>query len=140
MTGLDPEQAPATHTSVCVHAFPSLHDVPSGFGAWTQAPVEGLQLPASAQAVSPQATGDPAQAPDWHTSPVVHKLPSLQADPFATGTVEQDPSAGLQTPVVQGPAPGQAFGFCPWHTPDWHVSVCVQAFPSLHPVPFASGA
>jgi len=29
-------------------------------------------------------------------------------------------------------------GFAPVHVPLWHVSVCVQALPSLHVVPFAA--
>jgi hypothetical protein len=29
-------------------------------------------------------------------------------------------------------------GFDPEHVPDWHVSVCVQALPSLHAVPFGA--
>ena len=28
-------------------------------------------------------------------------------------------------------------GFVPVQVPFWHVSLCVQAFPSLHTVPFA---
>jgi hypothetical protein len=30
-------------------------------------------------------------------------------------------------------------GFVPVHVPPWQVSVCVQALPSLHAVPFAAG-
>jgi hypothetical protein len=29
-------------------------------------------------------------------------------------------------------------GFDPEHVPDWHVSVCVQALPSLQAVPFGA--
>jgi hypothetical protein len=32
----------------------------------------------------------------------------------------------------------QTTGFDPVHVPDWHVSVCVQPFPSLHEVPFGA--
>jgi len=32
----------------------------------------------------------------------------------------------------------QVFGFPPVQTPAWQVSVCVQALPSLQPVPFAT--
>jgi hypothetical protein len=32
----------------------------------------------------------------------------------------------------------QTTGFEPTHTPDWHVSVCVQALPSLQVVPFVA--
>ena len=44
VTGL-PVHAPATQVSPCVQGLPSLHDVPSGFGALLQAPVVGSQLP-----------------------------------------------------------------------------------------------
>ena len=33
----------------------------------------------------------------------------------------------------------QTTGFVPTHAPDWHVSVCVQASPSLQAVPSAFG-
>src|SRR5258706_13297540 len=64
---------PARHMSTFVHALPSLHIVPSGFGALEQAPVVGSQTPAVWQA-SPaeQTTGVPAvQTPARQTSPVV---------------------------------------------------------------------
>ena len=31
------------------------------------------------------------------------------------------------------------FGLPPTQVPDWHVSVCVHALPSLHTVPFGTG-
>ena len=49
-------------------------------------------------------------------------------------------------PVLQLPATWQASeaahttGFPPVHVPDWHVSVCVQAFPSEQLVPFGDAA
>jgi hypothetical protein len=46
-TGFDPVQAPAWHVSVCVHALPSLHDVPSAFAGFTQAPVAWSHVPAA---------------------------------------------------------------------------------------------
>jgi hypothetical protein len=45
--GLAPVQAPATHVSVCVQAFPSLHVVPSGRAGFEQTPVAGLHAPAA---------------------------------------------------------------------------------------------
>jgi hypothetical protein len=42
-------------------------------------------------------------------------------------------------PVWHCPGALQVFGLLPWQTPEWHVSVCVQAFPSLQAVPFATG-
>ena len=77
---------PLRHVSVCVHALPSLHDVPSLLVGFEQTPVVWLQLPAV-----------------WHWS-----------------------------------LPVQVFGLPPVQTPDWQVSVCVQALPSLHDVPLLS--
>jgi hypothetical protein len=45
VTGLAPVQAPAWHVSVCVHAFPSLHEEPSDFAGLEHAPVAVLQVP-----------------------------------------------------------------------------------------------
>jgi hypothetical protein len=39
----------------------------------------------------------PVQTPAWHVSPCVHALLSLHAVPFAFGTFEQTPVAGLHT-------------------------------------------
>jgi hypothetical protein len=48
----------------------------------------------------------------------------------------QPPVAGLQTPaVLHWVAPPHVTGLLPVHTPAWQVSVCVQAFWSLHCVP-----
>ena len=45
VTGFDPMQAPATHESVCVQAFPSLQAVPSVFAGFEQVPFAGSQVP-----------------------------------------------------------------------------------------------
>lgn len=65
-------------------------------------------------------------------------LPSLQAVPFASVGFEQVPFEGLQVPAEwHWSSDVQVTGFEPVQTPAWHESVCVQAFPSLHAVPFA---
>jgi hypothetical protein len=46
-TGLLPAHAPAWQVSVCVHAFPSLHRLPSGFAGLEHCPVPGSQVPMS---------------------------------------------------------------------------------------------
>jgi hypothetical protein len=46
-TGLPPTHVPLMHASFCVHAFPSLHDVPSGAFGFEHTPVTELQVPAT---------------------------------------------------------------------------------------------
>jgi hypothetical protein len=70
-------------------------------------------------------------------SVTVHAFPSLQLAPFVFAGFEQVPVVTSQVPaswhwsdavhVLAVPA---------WHVPNWHVSVTVHAFPSLHGVPF----
>jgi hypothetical protein len=51
---------------------------------------------------------------------------------------EQTPVLGLHVPAVwHWSGLGQTVGVPAEHTPAWQVSVVVQAFPSLHVVPFA---
>jgi hypothetical protein len=102
ITGLAPMQVPAWHVSVCVHALPSLHALPSGETVVEQAPVEGLQKPASWH-WSPAAhtTGlAPVQVPAWHVSVCVHALPSLHDVPLAATGFEQTPVPGLHVPAT----------------------------------------
>jgi hypothetical protein len=54
-TGLLPVQTPAWQLSVCVQALPSLQVSSFGFAGFEQAPLDGLQVPAS-----------------WHWSDAVH--------------------------------------------------------------------
>ena len=66
-------------------------------------------------------------------------LPSLQVVPFAAAGLEHCPVAGLQVPATwHWSAAVHVTGFDPAQLPLWHVSVCVQAFPSLHAVPFVA--
>src|SRR5438876_200527 len=55
VAGLPPVHTPASHVSVCVHALPSLHDVPSVLAGFEQTPVPVLQTPTA-----------------WHWSLAVH--------------------------------------------------------------------
>ena len=142
-TGVDPVHTPDWQESLCVQAFPSLHAVPFGRAGLEQTPLEGLQLPAAWQA-SPatQVTGlDPVHAPLWHVSVWVHAFPSLHVVPFAAAGFEHAPVAGLQVPATwHVSSAAQVTGSDPVHAPLWHVSLCVQALPSLQFVPLgASG-
>jgi hypothetical protein len=78
--------------------------------------------------------------PDWQASVCVQAFPSVQLVPLALGGFEQIPVEVLQTPTSwHWSRAVQTTGVLPVHTPDWQLSVCVQAFPSLQLVPFVLG-
>src|SRR5213083_2475679 len=136
--GLAPTQAPAWQVSVCVQAFPSSHDAPSSLAGLLQAPVAGLQVPAAWHwSVAVHTRGfPPTQAPASQVSVCVQGLPSSHGAPLSLGGLVQPPDAGLQTPPVwHWSVAVHTTGFPPTQAPAWQVSVCVQAFPSLHAVP-----
>ena len=138
VTGLAPAHVPAWHVSVCVQKLASLHAVPSVLFGLEQTPVVTAQVPAAwhwSSAV--QVTGlAPVHVPVWHVSVCVQKLASLHAVPFALTGLEQTPVATAQVPAVwHWSSAVQVTGLAPVHVPVWHVSVCVQAFPSLQLVP-----
>jgi hypothetical protein len=79
----------------------------------------------------------PVHTPLWHVSVCVHALPSLHAVPFAFTGFEHAPVDGSHVPAVwHWSLAVHVTGFAPVHAPAWHVSVCVQALPSLHAEPF----
>ena len=82
-------------------------------------------------------TGVPEmQEPTTHESPVVHRLPSSQADPFGLFGFEQLPLEVLHVPTLwHGSLAVHTTGFAPVQTPVWQVSVWVHAFASLQDVP-----
>jgi hypothetical protein len=45
-TGFEPVHVPARQESLCVHALPSLHTVPSAFAGFVHVPVALLHVPA----------------------------------------------------------------------------------------------
>jgi hypothetical protein len=71
-------------------------------------------------------------------SGAVQALPSLHDVPFAFAGFEQTPVAELHVPASwHWSCAVHVTALPPAHVPDWQVSVCVQALPSLHEVPFA---
>jgi hypothetical protein len=119
---------------------PEPQTVPSGAVGLEQVPLEGLQLPAIWHASSGvQVTGfDPVHVPAWQTSVSVQALPSLQDVPLGNAGFEQVPVAELQVPAAwHWSRAVQMTRFDPMHVPDWQVSVCVHALPSLQVVPSA---
>jgi hypothetical protein len=84
-------------------------------------------------------TGVPEQAPAWHVSASVQPLPSVQLAPFGFAGLEQTPVAGAHVPALwHWSLAVHTMELLPVQTPDWQASVKVQAFPSLHPVPFGA--
>jgi hypothetical protein len=66
-------------------------------------------------------------------------LPSLHADPFVLAGFEQAPLTASQVPGSWHWSDAvQVLGVPGLHAPARQVSLCVQAFPSLHVVPLAA--
>jgi hypothetical protein len=140
-TGVPPHTPPA-QLSLVVQALLSLHVVPFPAFGFVHTPVPVLQVPATWHVSSAvHTTGfDPVQTPDWQVSVWVQALLSLQAVPLGFWPlVEQTPVETLQVAAKLHWSPAaQTTGFDPTQTLFWHVSLCVQALPSLHAVPFAA--
>ena len=94
--------APDWHVSVCVQALLSLQLAPFALFGFEQMPVAGAQVPTSWHwSIAVHTTGlAPVQLPDWHVSDVVHRLPSLQAVPFALFGFVQIPVPTLHVPAL----------------------------------------
>ena len=110
----------------------------SAAAGFEQTPVAGLQSrrPWHWSAAAHVTGFDPVHTPAWQVSVCVQALPSLQAVPLAR--------SGSSTPGGRVARPGRVAlvgrragrrGSAPVQTPAWHVSVWVQALPSLHAVP-----
>src|SRR5205823_3398771 len=141
-TGFAPLHAPAWQVSLRVHALPSSHVLPSGLAGLEQAPVAGLQVPASWHwSGAVQRTGAPAlQVPPAQVSPVVHTLPSSQVVPSGLAGLEQTPVAGLHLPASWHWSGGaHRTGVPGAHVPLSQASPVVHASPSSHEVPFGLG-
>ena len=135
-----PVQTPPWHRSPWVQALPSLQAVPSGLFGLVHAPVAGSHVPGSWHCSDDwQMTGfEPVHAPAWHVSLRVQEFPSLHRVPSAFAGLEHVPVAGLHVPAEwQASCAVQLSGLVPRQTPVWHVSVRVQALPSLQDDPLA---
>ena len=135
VTGMPP-QVPFEQTSPVVQRLPSLQLDPFALMGFEQTPP--LHVPAAwhwSSAV--QVIGVPAQAPFVQTSPVVQALPSLHAVPFGWFGFGQTPP--LQVPAAwHWSSAVQVMGVPP-QVPFEQTSPVVQASPSLHAVPLATG-
>ena len=130
---LTPTQNPPWHASFLLHAWPSLHTVPSE--KVLVQPLEMSQaslvqgLPSSHLALLP-----PTHLPPAQPSPTVHALPSVQVP--APGKLAQ-PLMASQESMVHG-LPSPQFTPPPdLHAPLEQLSPLVQALPSLQVPPMA---
>ena len=140
-TGFAPAQAPAWHVSVCVQALPSLQAVPFGLarvGARARRRVAG----ARAWHWSLRRADDGVRAgADARLAGVGLRagVAVVAGGPVGASRVGAGARRGIAGPgdvaLVAGAA--QTTGLAPVHAPAWHVSVCVQALPSLQAVPSA---
>jgi hypothetical protein len=85
-----------------------------------------------------QVTAVPLQTPDWQVSPVVQALPSLHVVPLGAVGFEHIPVAGLHVPARWHESLAVQVTAVPAQTPDWQLSLVVQASPSLHEVPLGA--
>jgi hypothetical protein len=130
-----------SQASVCVQPLPSSHAVPFAAIGFEHAPVAGSHVPATwhASEAAHVTALLPTQAPLSQASVCVQPLPSSHAVPFAAIGFEHAPVDGSQVPATwQASCAAHVTGLLPSQLPLWQVSVCVQASPSLHEVPFAA--
>lgn len=124
-----------------MQALPSVQAVPFAAAGLLHCPFAELQVPATWHwSAAMQTTGlAPTQAPLWHESTVVQRLPSLHAVPFAALGLLQSPLLGSQVPATwHWSDAAQTTGLAPTQAPAWHESTVVQALPSMQAVPFAA--
>jgi hypothetical protein len=130
---------PVTQTPLwqvsAVHLLPFSQPDPSDFAGFVHMPVAESHVPALWHwSLAVHVTGVPLHVPLWHTSPVVQLLPSLHV---AALFVCMQPFARSQLSSVHGLLSLQEMALleqAPFmHVPvaTWHMSVTVQALPSL---------
>lgn len=134
-----PVQTPTWQDSVTVQESLSLQTAPSLFAGLEHMPVPMLHVPASWHWSSGvHTTGAPLMhAPFWQASPTVQAFRSLHDVASGLFPNEHVPLAGLHVPPVWHWLGVHVTGLAPVQVPPWHVSVIVQALPSLHIVPSA---
>src|SRR6185503_15288536 len=87
-----------------------------------------------------QMSAERVQTPAWQDSAKVQALPSSQGVPSAAAGFEHTPVPMSQIPATwHWSSAVQTTGAPLVQGPDWQLSLCVQAFPSLQAVPSAAG-
>jgi hypothetical protein len=130
-------QVPLWHVSAPLQTLPSVHDVPLATLLAVH-PVAGLQLSVVQGLPSLHVSGVPAvQAPLWHVSAPLQRLPSGHAVPLVT-LLWVHPVLALQPSVVQAFESLQLSGVPAVHTPVWQVSSPLQTVASAQDEPLAT--
>jgi hypothetical protein len=94
-----PEQIPFVHVSLVVQYLPSLQELPSFAGVFTQ-PWMGSHLPTLQESFKDaQLTGVPVQAPSWHVVDVEHLSGGVHGSPSFAGVMLHTPA--LHVAVAQ---------------------------------------
>jgi hypothetical protein len=138
-----PTQPPAVHVSepAKTQRLPSEHAVPSGAAGFEQVPLRGSHVPATWQTPgAPHVVVAPAvHVPATQVSFVSQALTSLHDVPSVAGGFEHWPVDVSHVPATWHWSEAvHVTGLAPVQMPLWQLSVWVQAFPSLHDVPFAA--
>jgi len=105
------------------------HVSPTTIGRGGSVEAEHTPVPGLHVCPTGHDTAVPPHVPPPHTSPVVHRLPSLHDAVLLEWT---HPVPVLHESFVHGLESSQFGAAPPTHAPPAHVSVVVQAFPSLH--------
>jgi hypothetical protein len=130
---------PAWQESVWVQALLSVQGSPSILAVSEHDPFAGLHVAMWHWSEAVHITGfAPTQAPIWQESVWVQALLSVQGSPFILTVFEHVPFAGLHVAMWHWSEAVHVTGFAPTQAPIWQESVCVHAFPSLQPKPFAA--
>src|SRR6185436_9478139 len=107
---------------------------------WTFVVQSSSTVPSQSSSRALQMSAERVQTPAWQDSAKVQALPSSQGVPSAAAGFEHTPVPMSQIPATwHWSSAVQTTGAPLEQVPDWQVSVCVQAFPSLQEVPSAAG-
>ena len=139
VTGLEPVQLPAAHAYDWKHGLVPVQAVPSA-AAGLEHPATGSHVPAVWHwSLAVQATGlDPVQVPLTHAKLWRHASVPEQVVPSEAAGLEQPPVVGLHVPAEWHSVGTHVIGV-PEQMPARQVSLKLQRFPSLHPMPSSIG-
>jgi hypothetical protein len=139
LSGVPAAHTPAWQVSAPLQTLPSTHGVPLSTGL-LEHPKMGSQPSVVHTFESSQLRAVPAvHRPTWQVSVPLQTLPSLHGVPLTTGPFAQ-PVTGSQESIVQALPSLQLSGLPVVQVPVWQVSAPLQTLPSVHEVPFVTGA
>jgi hypothetical protein len=130
------------HASICVHALPSLHAVPSAAAGFEHAPLVGSHDPRAWHwSLAVHVTGlDPVHTPAEHAYVWLHLFVPEHVVPSGAVGFEHVPVLGSHVPTAwHASLAVHVTGLLPVHAPAWQVKVCSHLLVPLQAVPFAAG-